>query len=124
RLPAAWSLGGARTLRLRLNTDAVAAGQAPTMAVSPSAESATDIPWPKAAAGSPSLRTPLPTSLLPCWLQTPPLRVNTQAAPVVLLSLGPPMIAVPPLAESATDIPWDHNPPPKSAVVPISLPPC
>src|SRR5437588_3577397 len=24
---------------------------------------------------------PVPTSLFPCWVQTPPLRVNTQAAP-------------------------------------------
>jgi hypothetical protein len=41
----------------------------PTMAVLPSADSATEEPcWAFPTA-------PLPTSLLPCWVQTPPLRV-------------------------------------------------
>src|SRR6266540_2620790 len=106
---------------LRVNTHAASAPQLPTMAVLPSAESATDIPWPGGNGGSPA---PLPTSLLPCCIQTSPLRVNTHVAPIVLLSLGPPTMAVLPSAERATDAPWDHNPPPYSLVVPTSLPPC
>ena len=31
----------------------------------------------------------MPTSLVPCWVQTPPLLVQTHAAPAKLLSLGP-----------------------------------
>ena len=94
------------------------------MAVLPSADSATDIPCPSGNGGSPARSAPVPTSLSPCCVQTPPLRVNTQAAPVVLLSLGPPTMAVLPSADSATDAPWDHNPPPYSLVVPTSLLPC
>ena len=41
----------------------------PTMAVLPSADSATEAP----CLALPT--APLPTSLLPCWVQTPPLRV-------------------------------------------------
>ena len=41
----------------------------------PSAESATELPCPD------SPTAPVPTSLLPCWVHTPLLRVNTQAAP-------------------------------------------
>src|SRR5262249_60832187 len=63
----------------------------------------------------------LPTSLLPCCVQASPLRVNTHAAPVVRLSLGPPTMAVLPSADTATDAPWDHKPPPYSLVVPTSL---
>src|SRR5262249_25870394 len=37
---------------------------------------------------------PVPTSLLPCWLHTPPLRVNTQVAPALPLSIRPPTRAV------------------------------
>src|SRR6266545_924699 len=48
------------------------------MAVLPSAESTTDIPWPGGNGGSPA---PLPTSFLPCCIQTSPLRVNTHVAP-------------------------------------------
>src|SRR6266511_64705 len=73
------------------------------MAVLPSAESATDIPWPGGNGGSPA---PLPTSFLPCCIQTSPLRVNTHVAPIVLLSLGPPTMSVLPSAERATDTPW------------------
>src|SRR6516164_2539835 len=94
---------------LRVNTHAPSAPQPPTTAVLPSAESATDIPWPGGNGGS---LAPLPTSLLPCCVQILPLRVKTHAAPVVLLSLGPPMMAVLPSEERATDAPWDHNPPP------------
>src|SRR6516225_3708946 len=110
-----------QTPPVRVNIHAPSAPQPPTMAVLPSAESATDIPWPGGNGGS---LAPLPTSLLPCCVQILPLRVKTHAAPVVLLSLGPPMMAVLPSEERATDAPWDHNPPPYSLVVPTSLPPC
>src|SRR5262245_16403444 len=59
----------------------------PTMAVLPSAESATEVPC--CAPNCPT--APVPTSLSPCWLHTPPLRANTQAAPASkMLSKGPP----------------------------------
>ena len=41
----------------------------------------------------------------PCWLHTPPERVNTHAAPSSSLSPGPPISAVLPSAESATSTP-------------------
>jgi hypothetical protein len=100
-----------QTPPLRVNTHAPSARHPPTMAVLPSADSATDIPWPSGNAPSPARWGPVPTNLLPCCVHTPPLRVNTHAAPVVLLSLGPPTSAVLPSADSATDAPWDHNPP-------------
>src|SRR5215831_20269861 len=109
-----------QTRLLRVNTHAASVPHPPTMAVLPSAESATDIPWPGGNGGS---LAPLPMSLLPCCVQILPLRVKTHAAPVVLLSLGPPMMAVLPSEERATEAPWDHNPPPYSLVVPTSLPP-
>src|SRR5262249_8999875 len=46
---------------------------------------------------------PVPTSLFPLWLHTPPLRVNTHAAPAKLLSPCPPTIAVLPSLDSATE---------------------
>src|SRR5262249_58558671 len=85
---------------LRVNPHPPSAPQPPTMAVLPSAESATDIPWPGGNGGP---LAPLPTSLLPCCVQILPLRVKTHAAPVVLLSLGPPMRAVLPSEARATD---------------------
>src|SRR5260370_882053 len=63
-----------QTVPLRVNTHAPSAPHPPMMAVLPSAESATDIPWPSGNAGSPAL---LPTSLLPCCVQTSPLRVTS-----------------------------------------------
>src|SRR5262249_22878954 len=86
------------------------------MAVLPSAESATDQPckaFPTA---------PLPASLLPCWLQTLPLRVYTHTAPppALLLSEDPPTMRVLPSADSATDWPCRAFPP---APVPTSLAP-
>ena len=45
-----------------------------------------------------------PTSLLPCWVHTPPLRVNTHAAPARELSPGPPTTAVLPSADSANQV--------------------
>src|SRR5262245_56502265 len=162
-----------QTPPLRVNTHAapvlLLSDQPPTMAVLPSADSATDIPWrafptapvpmsflpccPQALplqvnTPAPSVPHPpplafppprssepntpytpcnarptasLPTSFLPCCVQASPLRVNTHAAPVVRLSLGPPTMAVLPSADTATDAPWDHKPPPYSLVVPTSL---
>ena len=129
-LAGASNSAGADQLVALLGPDTAAAGEhprrparhPPTMAVLPSADSATDMPWPSGNGASPA--PPVPTSLLPCCVQTSPLRVNTHAAPVVLLSLGPPTMAVLPSADSATDAPWDHKPPPYSLVVPTSLSPC
>src|SRR5215510_8808545 len=88
----------------------------PSTAVSPSSDSATERPcWAPPTA-------PLPISLAPCWVQTPPLRVNTHAAPRLLLSALPPTMAVLPLSDSATESPWkmkDPTPP-----VPTSFGPC
>src|SRR6266550_2715749 len=91
-----------QTPPLRVNTHAPSAPHPPTMAVLPSAESATDIPWPRGNAGSPA---PLPTSLLPCCVHTSPLRENTHAAPRLQLSLGPPTMVVLPSPDTATDAP-------------------
>ena len=84
------------------------------MAVLPSADSATEAP----CLASPT--APLPTSLLPCWVQTPLLRVKTHAAPMILLSASPPAMAVLPSAESATDQPCSASP---TAKVPASFDP-
>src|SRR6516165_4359107 len=111
----------AQTLPLRANTHAASVPQPPTMAVVPSAETATDIPWPGGNGGFPA---PLPTSLLPCCVQASPLRAKTHAAPVVRLSLGPPTMAVLPSADTPTDAPWDHKPPPYSLVAPTNLACC
>src|SRR6478672_3909416 len=113
-----------QTPRLRVNTHAPSARQPPTIAVSPSADSATDVPWPSGRPESLTRPALVPTSFSPCCSQALPLRTNTQAAPVVLLSLGPPTIAVLPSAASATAAPWENNPPPGASVVPTSLPPC
>src|SRR5262245_40641998 len=87
----------------------------PTIAVFPSEDNATDVPWRALPTAS------LPTSFLPCCVQTPPLRVNTQAAPVLLLSDHPPTMAVLPSADSATDIPRCARP---TAPSPTSFPSC
>src|SRR5262249_28188487 len=100
-----------QTLPLRVNTHAPSVLHPPTMALSPSARPAAAIPCPGGNGGSPA---PLPTSLLPCCVQASPLRVKTHAAPVVRLSLGPPTMAVLPSADTPTDAPWDHKPPPYS----------
>ena len=71
----------------------------PTIAVLPSEERATDLPWfafPTA---------PVPTSFAPCCAQTPPVLVKTHAAPADELSANPPTIAVLPSEESATEKP-------------------
>src|SRR5262249_9110191 len=87
----------------------------PTTAVFPSADTATEFPWP----APPTAR--LPTSFVPCWLHTPPLRVHTHAAPAPPSSKPPPMTAVFPSADTATAFPWCAAPP---APVPTSLGPC
>jgi hypothetical protein len=69
----------------------------PTMAVLPLADSATDWPW----LAFPT--APVPTSLLACWVQTPPLQVYIHAAPAFELSKGPPTMAVLPSPDSATE---------------------
>src|SRR5438105_575498 len=90
----------------------------PKIAVLPSADNATDVPWQALPTAS------VPTSFLPCCVQTPPLRENTHAAPRLRLSLGPPTMVVLPSPDTATDAPWDHKPPPYSLVAPTSLPSC
>ena len=87
----------------------------PTMAVLPSSDRATEKPWPSAPTA------PVPTNLLPCCVQTPPLRVKTHAAPVILLSASPPTMAVLPSADSATDQPCSASP---TTAVPTSFDPC
>ena len=97
----------------RVNTHAAPAPSLsvapPISAVFPSSESATLRPnWPTASAPLspvPSLAQPVvqsPTSFAPCWVQAPPERVNTHAAPAFALSYWPPISAVLPSAESAT----------------------
>jgi Viral BACON domain len=49
---------------------------------------------------------PVPTSFEPCWVQTPLLRVKTHAAPISMVSFGPPTIAVLPSADKLTELPW------------------
>src|SRR5207249_196095 len=87
----------------------------PTTAVLPSAESATDSPC------SAIPTAPVPTSLLPCWVQTPLLLVKTHTAPANELSPSPPTKAVLPSAESATEKPCLAVP---TAPVPTSWLPC
>jgi hypothetical protein len=85
------------------------------MAVFPSPDNATDDPSPEAPT------PPMAASLLPCWVHTPPLRVNTHAAPKPELSFGPPRTAVLPSADNATDVPSPEAPVPSLAT---SLLPC
>src|SRR6266581_3715381 len=85
------------------------------MAVLPSPDSATEAPCP---AAPPALE---PTSLPPCCVHTPALRVKAHAAPALLLSAPPPTMAVLPSADSATEMPCSATP---TVPVPTSLPPC
>ena len=80
---------------------------APTIAKFPSAESATATPKPGCGDVS-----SLPVSFGPCCAQVLPVRVKTQAAPLPLLSPEPPMRAVFPSADSATDEPKKGLPTP------------
>jgi hypothetical protein len=89
------------------------------MAVLPSADSATEMPcWAFPIA-------PVPTSLIPWWLQTPLLWVKTQVAPTPVpaleLSSGPPTMAVLPSPDSATETPCWAFP---TAPAPTSFDPC
>jgi hypothetical protein len=85
------------------------------MAVLPSADKATELPWKE----EPELF--VPTNLPPCWLQVLPLLVYTQAAPRPPLSDGPPTIAVLPSADRETEIPCCAPP---TLPVPTSFEPC
>src|ERR1043165_3349675 len=85
------------------------------MAVLPSAESAIDWPMPGVPSGSPGV------NLLPCCVHTPPLRVNTHAAPIPPSSLFAPTMAVLPSADNATEDPCAASP---AAPVPTNLFPC
>src|SRR5437667_12041098 len=67
------------------------------MAVFPSADNAMPCPW------SAAPTAPVPTSLAPCWLHTPPLRVYTHAAPALPLSRNPPTMAVFPSADTSEE---------------------
>src|SRR5262249_24175674 len=77
----------------------------PTRAMLPSADSATETP----CAADPTAS--LATNLSPCCLHTPPLRVNTHAAPTPPelhppgMSHVPPTMAGAPSADSATVVP-------------------
>src|ERR1017187_10150386 len=86
----------------------------PSMAVLPSPHRATEKPC--SAAQHDAFPKPVPINGLPCWFQTPLVRVKIQTAP----SLGPPMIAVFPSPESATALPCSGSPPPE----PTNLLPC
>jgi hypothetical protein len=67
----------------------------PTMAVFPSADSEMDPPCTACPIA------PAPTSLLPCWVQTPLAQVKTHAARRASLSFCSPTMAVLPSADSA-----------------------
>src|SRR5271154_3014354 len=90
-------------------------GAPPISAVLPLAESATLPP------NSPAPTSPLPVSFAPSWVQVVPERVNTHAAPTLVLSCGPPIRVVLPLEESATSRP---NSPAPTSPLPVSGPAC
>src|SRR5438309_1502711 len=85
------------------------------MAVFPSAERDTETP----CAAFPT--APEPTNLAPCCVQTPPLLVQTHAAPAALLSRFPPTMAVLPSAERDPETPCAAFP---TAPVPNNFGPC
>src|SRR2546422_768378 len=64
---------------------------------------------------------PAPTSFAPSWLQRPPERVNTHAAPTPLSSADPPTMAVSPSPERETDSPCDAV---AMAPAPTTFAPC
>src|ERR1700674_3249457 len=87
----------------------------PSITVLPSEEMATERPW------SASPTAPVPTCFVPCCVQTPPVRVNTQTAPALPLSPTPPSITVFPSEETATEVPcWEAPTEP----LPTSFEPC
>src|ERR1700726_1362402 len=65
--------------------------------------------------------SPPPVSFEPCCVHVEPERVNTHAAPSLLLSLSPPTSAVFPSPESATLTPKAAAP---TAPLPVSFAPC
>src|ERR1700730_8893344 len=85
------------------------------MAVLQSAGTDTEGPWKALPAASE------PTSLRPCWVQTPPRRVQIHAAPALPLSKSPPTMAVLPSAERDTEAPCRAFP---TAPEPTRLGPC
>src|SRR5262249_25468762 len=87
----------------------------PITAVFPVADRAT------AAPNSAFPVSSLAVSFLPCWVQVDPDRVNAHAAPLNMLSPGPPINAVLPSEESATPAP---NSGPLISPLPVSLAPC
>src|SRR5262245_41871605 len=87
------------------------------MAVFPSADTATELPWYGWNAA------PVPAGLAPGWLHTPPLPVYTHAEPTKSVSSGPTTMAVAPSADTATETPWSAPFKP-AAPVPTSLGPC
>src|ERR1700680_3771531 len=88
----------------------------PTSAVSPLADRDTEMP----CCLTPTVSEA--TSLFPCCVQTSPCLVQIQTAPTSLLSCGPPIMAVLPSAESATESPCCESNPP--APEPTSPGPC
>src|ERR1700740_3514900 len=104
----------------RVNTHAapmpLSSRKPPIRAVLPAEDTVTlnpKLPWPFSSP---------PVSFVPCWLQTDPERVNTHAAPILLLSLGAPISAVLPSADSAALKP--NLPAPLSSTPAASLEPC
>src|ERR1035441_6283492 len=91
----------------------------PTRAVLPSPDTDTEMPCLMPCLGFPT--APVPTSLLPCWVHTPPERVKTHVAPVPPLSESPPTRAVLPSADTDSAPPCSAFP---IAPVPTSFPPC
>ena len=88
---------------------------APTSAVLPLAETATLVP------NSPVPISPLPMSFSPCWVHFSLARANTHTAPAPPLSVGPPITAVLPVAESATASPNSAS---AFSPLPMSFSPC
>jgi hypothetical protein len=103
----------------RVNTHAAPrkplSARPPISAVWPSADSAALMPYVPAPLSS------IAVSLAPCWLQRPPERVNTHAAPTPPASLKPPTSAVSPSADSAALKP--KRPRPDMPLL-VSLAPC
>src|SRR5216684_2499029 len=96
---------------------------APTIAVLPSVERATELPCraPDEQPCTTQIAAPEPTSFFPCWVQTPPLLVQIHTAPTPLLSRLSPMMAVFPSPERATVICLYEVP---TGPEPTSLLPC
>jgi hypothetical protein len=122
-LPVSFAPCGVQVEPERVNTHA-----APTLALSPGPPSSAVLPSGESATLEPT--SPAPTSpepsknswsFAPCWVQVEPERVNTQAAPTLLLSAGPPISAVLPSEESATLEPTSAAP---ISPLQVSFAPC